>query len=122
MARFRISAAARKDLHDILATSLQRWGDQGRERYAALLAAAWRAIARAPAGSGTRDRGDLESGIRSLPIKHVRADEPVRDPVHVIFYRAAGSTIAIARVLHERMEPRLHVATPKLGTKRRPRK
>ena len=41
----RISGPARGDLEHILATSLERWGEAGRARYAALLTTAMRAIA-----------------------------------------------------------------------------
>jgi toxin ParE1/3/4 len=37
-------------------------------------------------------------------------EQPVANPVHVIFYRLAGSgVVEIIRVLHERMEPQRHI-------------
>jgi len=36
---------------------------------------------------------------------------PVASPVHMLFYRVAEpDVVEILRVLHERMEPRLHIA------------
>jgi toxin ParE1/3/4 len=113
MARFRISAPARGDLEQILATSLERWGEAGRARYAALLAAALRAIARDPTGSATRDRAELAAGVRSMHIRHARAARGVKDPVHVIFFRLVADVVEVVRVLHERMEPTAHVGASK---------
>ena len=112
MARFRLSRWAEADIARILATSAERWGTDGRRRYAALLTAALRRIAAAPEGPATRERADLMAGVRSLHIRHVRCgpEAAVRRPVHVVFYRAvAPDLIEIARVLHERMEPRRHL-------------
>ena len=109
MARFRISAPARADLEQILATSLERWGEAGRTRYAALLAAAMRAIAREPEAAATRERAELSPGVRSMHIQYARGSRGVKDPVHVIFYRATDKLIEIVRVLHERMEPTHHI-------------
>ena len=59
MVRFRLSRPARADLARILATSAQRWGIEGRHRYAAILAAAMRKAAADPEGLVTRDRTSL---------------------------------------------------------------
>jgi plasmid stabilization system protein ParE len=52
-------------------------------------------------------------GIRSLHLRHVRAenaDAIVAKPVHVLYYRVVEpGVIEIVRVLHERMEPSLHI-------------
>ena len=40
MARFRLSRLAQADLAQILAVSAERWGAEGRRRYAAVLGAA----------------------------------------------------------------------------------
>jgi toxin ParE1/3/4 len=113
MARFRLSVPAQADLAHILATSAERWGFEGRRRYAAILAAAIRKVAANPKGPATRDRGELAPGIRSFNIRHARADAPeakVRRPVHVLYYRVIGpGLIGIVRVLHERMEPSRHL-------------
>jgi toxin ParE1/3/4 len=115
MARFRLSGPAQADLAAILDTSQQRWGVEGRSRYAALLAAALRAIAADPAGPTTRDRADLLPGVRSFHLDHARGRREVAAPVHVIYYRSAGaSVIDIIRVLHERMDPWRHLDDPEI--------
>jgi toxin ParE1/3/4 len=113
MARYRVSRPARADITRVLATSADTWGPEGRRRYAALLAAAMRQAAADPEGHMTRDCGALLRSVRSLHLRHVRAPHPaakVMRPLHSLYYRAiAPDLIEILRVLHERMEPSLHL-------------
>ena len=113
MVRFRLSRLAEADLAYILATSEERWGPEVRRRYAALLAAAMRKAAGDPEGPTTRDRRQLSPGLRSFHARHARHDDPkakVKQPVHVLYYRAVASDlIEVVRVLHERVEPTLHI-------------
>jgi len=66
-----------------------------------------------PDGPATRDRRDILPGIRSLHMRHVRAEDAdaiVAKLVHVLYYRVVEpGVIEIVRVLHERMEPSLHI-------------
>jgi toxin ParE1/3/4 len=66
-----------------------------------------------PGGTATRDRRDILPGIRSLHLRHVRAesaDTIVAKPLHVLYYRVVEpDVIEIVRVLHERMEPSLYI-------------
>lgn len=120
MARFRLTGPARADLSAILRTSEAGWGEAGRRRYASLLERAFQTIARDPAGPLTRIRADVLPEIRSLHVRHAGRDPGVKAPVHVIYFRVARSgMIEVIRVLHERMEPGLHVAP--LRPKRHPR-
>ena len=88
---------------------------QGRRRHALLLAAAMRKAAADPDGTPTRGRADLLPGIRSLHLRHARGrnrTEDVKNPARVLYYReVAPGLIEIVRVLHERMDPVLHVGT-----------
>jgi toxin ParE1/3/4 len=118
MARFRLSPLARADLAQILATSAERWGIEGKRRYAAVLAAGMRKVAAEPEGPTTRDRGELFRGIRSFHLRNAGAggaEAKVGRPVHVLYYRAVRpGLVEIVRVLHERMEPSRHIgADPK---------
>jgi toxin ParE1/3/4 len=118
MARFRLSQLARADLAQILATSIERWGAEGKRRYAAVLAAGMRKVAAEPEGPTTRDRIELSRGIRSFHLRNARvgdAQAKVRRPAHVLYYRVVRpDLVEIVRVLHERMEPSRHVgADPK---------
>lgn len=113
MARLRVSAPARADLTGILETSLDRWGEAGRRRYAALLAAALRSIANDPEGPRTKNRSRLLRGLRSLHLRLVRAGHGVKLPVHVVYFRIRPEHVEILRVLHERMDPGHHQLTIK---------
>jgi toxin ParE1/3/4 len=109
MARFRLARPAQIDLATILETSGERWGAEGRARYAVILVAAMRHVAADPEGPLTRKRPELRAGLRSFHIRHARgtvAGPGVRQPVHVLYYRVTpDGMIEIVRVLHERMEP-----------------
>ena len=116
-ARYRLTASAKADITRLLNESMLRYGRDARDRYAALILAALRRIAKAPEGRSTAERPDLRPGIRSFHIRHSRTESreaPVGDPVHVIFYRITESArepglIEIVRVLHDRMEPSRHM-------------
>jgi len=66
-----------------------------------------------PEGRMTRDRSELLQGVRSLHLRHVRIEDRsarVKRPVHSLYYREIEpGLIEIIRVLHERMEPSLHL-------------
>jgi toxin ParE1/3/4 len=113
MARYRLTKSARSDIGSILTTSEERHGRDARRRYSALLLAALRRVAENPEGRSTSDRGDVRPGIRSFHIRYSRDESrgaPVRNPVHVIFYRVVQpSLVEIVRVLHDRMEPSRHI-------------
>ena len=113
MARFRLSRLARSDLAQILAVSVERWGPEGKRRYAALIAAAMRKVAAEPHGPATRERAELSREVRSLHLRHARVadiETSVAGPAHVLFYRPVRpGLVEIIRVLHERMEPSRHV-------------
>ena len=72
MARFRLARPAQIDLADILATSAERWGTDGRQRYAAVIADAMRQVAAEPNGPLTKKRPDLRGGIRSFHVRYAR--------------------------------------------------
>ena len=48
MARFRLARPAQIDLANILSASAERWGAEGQQRYAAVLAVAMRQVAAEP--------------------------------------------------------------------------
>lgn len=119
MARFRLSAPAQSDLETILATSLERWGEQGQARYASLLSASFRAIAQNPTGPTTKARDDLVANLRSFHIRHGRRGHGVRTPVHLVYDRVIDpDVIEVVRVLHERMDPMCHFNEATEPTKR----
>lgn len=115
MPRFRVARPAEIDLAAILSTSAERWGAEGRLRYAAALAAAMRQVAHLPEGPLTRGRAELASGVRSFHVRHARraAEPALARPPHVLYSRVADDgVVEIVRVLHERMDPTRHLDLP----------
>jgi toxin ParE1/3/4 len=113
MARYRLTASARRDIGSVLRTSEERHGRDARTRYAALLLAAMRRVAELPEGRSTSDCSGVRPGLRSFHIRHSRDESRearVANPVHVIFYRMVQpGVVEIVRVLHERMEAGRHL-------------
>ena len=90
MARYRLSDPAKADIAGVLRVSQTQHGAEARIRYRGLLTAAMRRVAASPRGLSTLDRSELSAGLRSLHIRHARAESreaPVAEPVHVIFFR-----------------------------------
>jgi toxin ParE1/3/4 len=110
---YRLTHAADHDIEGILEESARQFGATQRERYAQLIEAAAELVAAEPGRSGSRERGDLGDGVRSF---HVELAAQRRGAAaHLLYYvRATWSDgsqgVVILRVLHEAMEPRLHVA------------
>jgi toxin ParE1/3/4 len=113
MALYRLSEPAKADIAAILKRSEELYGKEARTRYRACLTAAMRRVAAEPEGFSTLDQAALFPGARSFHIRHSRDESreaPVAKPVHVIFFRMTRSgVIEIIRVLHDRMEPRVHI-------------
>ena len=111
MARYRLSGPAKADIASILRTSEAKHGRDARIRYRGLLTAALRRIAETPDGVSTADRSEIFEGLRSHHIRHSRTQSR-EEPVHVIFFRVSQpDLIDVVRVLHERMEPSLHMTS-----------
>ncbi len=96
MSRIGLRPLARRDLEEIAAFTDERWGAAQRRRYLALLGGALKTLAFDPARG--RLRQDLGHDLRSF-----------RKGRHVIFYRAVASGIDVVRILHDAMDPALHV-------------
>lgn len=112
MARFRLAREAEADIQGIAAWSRARFGDESRRRYVALIAAAILDVAEDPDRIGQAPRPELGDRIRSWPLRlsrHHSRGGRVRQPRHILIYRADGDAIEIVRVLHDAMDPARHV-------------
>lgn len=87
-----LSPRAERDLADIAAYTLKRWGVRQMEAYMAGLDATIQLIAEHPA-RGT-DRGHLKPGLRGV----------LHETHYHILYRVKGNALQIVRVLHTRMD------------------
>jgi toxin ParE1/3/4 len=90
-----LARQAERDIRDILQYTLETWGEEQMERYAADLEAGIERLRENP-GLGRR-REDLYAGCRYYRVKE-----------HSIFYSANEQILSIARVLHVRMDARRH--------------
>jgi len=94
--KLRISGPARRDLERIGEYTRAEWGAAQRRKYLGQIKNGFRALRDTP-GIGAR-RDDILEGLRALPVRK-----------HVIFYRETATELTIVRVLHENMDPKLHL-------------
>jgi|SRR5688572_9430090 toxin ParE1/3/4 len=116
MGRYQLSDPAKADIAAILRRSAELHGLRARVRYRALLTAAMRRVAIEPEGPLTTDHADIHPGIRSFHIRYSRKESRearVAKPAHVLLYRSLQpGLVEIVRILHERMDARLHLIEP----------
>ena len=94
--RLRLSPAARGDLSEIWDYSEETWGPAQAEKYLGELQAAMERLADDP----TRGRpcDEIRHGYRRFAVER-----------HLIFYITQTDSIDVIRVLHQRMDPGLHL-------------
>jgi toxin ParE1/3/4 len=86
-----LSPEAQSDVADILLYTLQRWGEEQLDRYAAALDHSLQLIADNPELG--RARPELFTGCRSLRVRE-----------HIVYYALRDATVVVFRVLHGRMD------------------
>ena len=94
----RISGPAKRDLERIGEYTRAEWGAAQKRKYLGQIKDGFKAVRDTP-GIGTQ-RNDIHDGLRSHPVRK-----------HVIFYRVTRTELAIVRVLHQSMNPELHLKT-----------
>ena len=94
--RLRISGPARRDLEWIGEYTRAEWGGAQKRKYLGQIKDGFKAVRDTP-GIGTR-RDDIHRGLRAHPVRK-----------HVIFCRETKTELTIVRVLHESMNPELHL-------------
>jgi toxin ParE1/3/4 len=103
--RMRLGAAAELDFANILKWTTENFGPRQSRIYRETLVLAMAQLATGPEVVGSRARDDIMPGLRTLHIaRHGRRGR------HLIMYRvAAGRTIEVVRILHDRMELARHL-------------
>ncbi len=96
MATYRLTLKARLDIKEVARYTQKHWGQAQRNKYIAELYQCMRALAKKPDLGKSRD--DIKPGYRCK-----------REGNHFIYYRLSGADIDILGVLHERMDPGLHL-------------
>lgn len=112
---YRLTAAAQRDIIDVLDYTDTNFGSTLRERYAAAIKQALRAICTDPGRRGVVPL-DLGPGrLMAFHLRHLaRGDAPVtsmlRNPRHLLVFKFDGpDSLVVVRVLHESMDPGRHV-------------
>lgn len=90
-----LSPEAQGDVADILLYTLQRWGEEQQDRYAAALDKGLLLIQENPEIG--RGRPDLFPGCRSYRVRE-----------HIVYYALQGETVVVFRLLHGRMDATRH--------------
>jgi toxin ParE1/3/4 len=94
--RLILSPEAQDDIADILLYTLQIWGEEQQDRYAALLDKGLLFMTDNPEIG--RGRPELYLGCRSYRIRE-----------HIVYYAVKGGDINVARVLHSRMDAKRYL-------------
>ncbi|MCL1800012.1 MAG: type II toxin-antitoxin system RelE/ParE family toxin [Promicromonosporaceae bacterium] len=113
MREYSLSEPAINDVHLILELSERDFGSSARERYEALLIAAFEFVSAYPLAIGTHELRGLGDRLRYLHLRTVRDSvQPpsmrVKSPSHFIVYRLHRNSVDIVRILHQAMDPNLH--------------
>lgn len=112
MARVRLSRSANEDIFQILAWSQDRFGEDAKTRYEALIVAALLQAAEHQGGVGFRARPELGAGVLTWHLAQSVARShggTVRRPRHLLICRWDGDILVVGRILHDTMDPTLHV-------------
>ncbi len=94
--KLRISGPAKLDLGRIGEYTRREWGAAQKRKYLGQIKDGFKAVRDTP-GIGTR-RDDIRTGLRAQSVRK-----------HIIFYRETKSELWIVRILHESMNPELHL-------------
>ncbi|MEW5929104.1 MAG: type II toxin-antitoxin system RelE/ParE family toxin [Gemmatimonadota bacterium] len=94
MRRYELAPSARRDLAEIARFYRASAGKQVAHRMVSRILEKCRLIAETPGTIGHR-RDDTGPNVRSFPV-----------PPHVIYFRFAGSTVEVVRVLHGKRDIR----------------
>jgi toxin ParE1/3/4 len=115
MRRYRLAAAARIDIAQLLIHTERHFGTVALQRYQALLVTALRDLAGDPERIGSVARPELGKALRSYHLRHGRGraaqgSTAVHRPRHLLLYRMpAPNLIDIVRVLHDAVEVERHL-------------
>ena len=111
---FRLSHIADDDISSISEWSEEHFGQSARFRYEALLGAGIDHAAQSRGDRRFKARPELGAGVISWHLSNSTTrsnDGRVNHPRHILFCRWEGDTLAVGRVLHEVMDPSLHLTT-----------
>lgn len=112
MGAYRVTDAAKLDFRTVLKETRERFGTHQRDVYKGLIALAVEMVADDPGRGGSWDRGGIAPNLRAFHLEHAAGRRGAA--AHTLYYAVetlpGGSRrVVILRLLHESMEPTLHV-------------
>lgn len=110
--RYRLTHAAQADIMSILVWSHDKFGEEARQRYEALITAGIRDAAAHSTGAGWTVRPELGEGVFSWHLAQSRTHSrggSVHRPRHFLICRRDGEVLVVGRVLHDAMELRRYL-------------
>lgn len=113
MTAYRVTQAAKQDFKAILRETGLTFGPRQRDIYRDLIARAVEMLAADPLRGGSWDRGFFVPGLRAFHLDYAAGRRGAS--AHALYYALDPSPhgppcVIILRLLHESMEPRLHLA------------
>ena len=113
MNTYLVTDAAKQDFKAVLKETKDLFGPRQRAVYKSLISEGVKMVAEEPTRGGSWDRGVVVPGLRAFHLEHVAGRSGAAS--HMLYYavehRSDGSQrVVILRLLHESMEPRLHIA------------
>ena len=118
MNAYRITNAAKQDFKTVLKATTEQFGTRQRQVYKELIAKGVTMVASEPRGVSSWDRGNVMPGLRAFHLE--RAADRRGAAAHTLYYAVEQLTdgslqVVILRLLHESMEPILHIARASLA-------
>jgi len=113
--KYVLSPSANADIEDVLRWTASAFGENARDRYEILIFQSLKDIVDDAHRIGSYAVEGLKSAARTYHVRFSRdrvsnRNERVHKPRHVLVYRTRqDDVVEIIRVLHERMDPDLHV-------------
>jgi len=108
-----VTNAAKLDIKAVLNETKEQFGARQRAVYKRLIAKAVKTVADEPKRGGSWDSGAIVPGLRAFHLEHAAGKRGAA--AHTLYYAVevladASPRVVILRLLHETMEPQLHIA------------
>jgi toxin ParE1/3/4 len=116
--QYRITETAKTDFRAVLKQTREQFGPRQRATYKELIVEAVEMVATDPTRGGSWDRGAVVPGLRAFHLEIAAGRRGAA--AHILYYGLEqlpkGSLcVVILRLLHDSMEPRLHIARAELS-------
>lgn len=112
MTAYLVTNAAKLDFKTVLKETSEQFGTRQRAVYKRLIAKAVKMVADEPGRVGSWDRGGVVPGLRAFHLE--QAAGKIGAAGHALYYAVEqlpddSQRVVVLRLLHESMEPKLHI-------------